>query len=414
MGVAVNNIDAGDRRREPLLVRAERDENYQSYLRMRSEGTLVHYRVVSGRDGVWETVDGKPCLMFASNDYLGLRWDPRMIAAACRATDHLGTGSAGSRLMAGNSPLHSELESRIADLTAQEEACVFTTGYQANLGAISALMGVGDTVFCDSGVHASLIDGSKLAGATIRPFRRQRIGHLRERLVSETGGLKLMLTDAIYSMEGDILDLDAIASEIEVTPALLHVDEAHSLGVLGPNGCGLSAQSPFKSRVDFVTGTLSKAFASCGGFVAGPRPLIALIRTRARSMLFSTAGAPGSIAAALTAIDLSIAEPERRTQIARNAERLRSGLKREGLSVGDGASQIVPVYIRNRDKAVQVAADLFRRGICAGLAVHPAVPRNASLVRFSTTAAHTASDIDDCVAIVSECVNAVAPEALAA
>lgn len=403
-----------------LLLRAGRDANLQAYKDLQRVGGLVHYRTVSGRRGQWETVDGLPCLMFASNDYLGLRWDRRTAQASAEAVEVLGSGSAGSRLMAGNAPYHRELEVRLAQITGFEEACVFTTGYQANLGAISALLQGGDVAFCDSGVHASLIDGCRLAGAQIRQFRRQRLGRLTKEIVeaerqrSSDEPVRAVLTDAIYSMEGDILDFDALAAALTSANALLHVDEAHSLGVLGPNGGGLVASCPGRLRADFVTGTLSKSFASCGGFVAGPRELVDMIRVRARSLLFSTAGTPGALAAALEAIRISIEEPERRSRVLGNADRLRARLSREGLDIGDGRSQIIPVYVRDTAKTIALARMLYERGVCVGVAVHPAVPRRDALIRLSVTAAHEEDDIDRCATIVAESFAAVSGEAVAA
>jgi 8-amino-7-oxononanoate synthase len=367
-------------------------------------GVYPYFRTVTGLDAGRLNVDGRPVIMLASNDYLDLRFDPRVKKAAVAAVEQYGVGAAGSRLMAGSVSLHGQLEEALADWTGREDALIFTSGYQANVGVISALLSDGTVALCESAIHASLIDGCVLSGAQVRTFRRQSLAGLRHRLGITQGEARAVLVDAVYSMDGDTLRLDEIAGcldECGAEDAVLIVDEAHALGLLGRQGGGLATDSAAGERVDIVTGTLSKSLASCGGFVAGPRDVIAAIRTVARSLIFSTAGVPAALGAALAALRIAQEEPERAKRVLGLASRLRDGLSRVGLSTGASDSAIVPIAVGDETQAVIAGQLLFGRGIYAGVAIHPAVPASRAILRFSVTAALSPADIDYCVEAVS-------------
>lgn len=372
---------------------------------MKERWPLAGGRAVSGRrpDGV--TVDGIPSVMLASNDYLGLRWHPTILEAAQQASRTYGSGAGGSRLMAGSIPLHHQLEEELADLLGREAALVFPSGYQTNVGVLSTLFNRNDMVGCDKGVHASLLDGLRLARAKLRRFDRRRpetLDHLLEQMRSGAYKATAIVVDAIYSMAGDTLPLASVAERIGDDPdPLLLVDEAHALGVLGPSGEGLSASTEAGRRVDLVTGTLSKSLASAGGFVAGPRSLVEPLYT-ARSMLFSTASTPATLGAALAALRILRSEPERREHAMARAEQLRAGLHELGLDTGASDALIVPALIGDELTAIRLTHELGVRGICAGCAVAPAVSPGRAIVRFSVTAALTEDDISRALGTLAE------------
>ena len=377
-----------------VLARLQGHPSVRLLRSLEQQGALVHFRTVERRAGGRVVVDGRSCIMLASNDYLGLRWDPRVIAAAQQATLRYGSGSGGSRLVAGNIPLHRALEERLAEWMQREDVLLFTTGYQSNLGVLSTVFGPGDTVLCDGGVHASLIDGCRLAGADIRRFRRRDLNTLRTQLQATDPAPAGVVFDAVYSMTGDVAPLDAVIDAIGGRPVCTLLDEAHSLGVFGPRGGGLATASPAGRRIDLVTATLSKALASCGGIVAGTRETIQALRVQARSLIFSTASVPAALGAGLAALDIVLTEPEHRQRLWRNVERFHGGLRALGIDTAGSDSPIVPAVIGDEARALQVARDLMSHGVCAGVAVHPGVAQGAALIRFSVTADLSPEDID--------------------
>jgi 8-amino-7-oxononanoate synthase len=369
----------------------------------------VAYRSVQRGDGRMVTVNGRECLMFASNDYLGLRWDPRVVEAGTRAVHEFGVGAGSSRLVAGSVTLHELLEEELADWLGRERVLVFTTGYQANVGALSALLGRHDIALCDRGVHASLVDGCRLAGARVRRFDR-RDPQTLERSIDlhgpKPGVGVLVVTDGVYSMDGDTLPLDDLVRALGPRDDVCFlVDEAHALAVVGPAGAGVAGSSPAGPRVDVVTGNLSKALSSCGGYVAGSSALIDGLRATSRSLIFSTAGPPTSIAVALTALRIARAEPERRARAHAVADRLRRGLAELGLSTGRSDSLIVPAVVGDELRAVMLTQRLMELGICVGYAVHPAVPLDAAILRFSVTAALSVDDADRAIDALSQAID---------
>lgn len=344
------------------------------------------------------TVDGIPSVMLAANDYLGLRWHPKVLEDAERALRIFGSGASGSRLMAGSLSLHKELEEELASFLRREAVLLFPSGYQANVGVLSTLLNRNDVAICDEGVHASLLDGCRMAHATVRRFSRHRPDTLGRILAAVDDGrypASALVADAVYSMDGDTFPLAEFLVRLDGrTDPLVLVDEAHAVGVLGDDGRGLTASVFGGDRVHLVTGNLSKALASSGGFVAGPADLVASFSFLSRSSLFSTAGTPAALGAALSALRLAQEEPERRVHVHALAGRLRAGLRELGIDTGNSDSPIVPCVIGDEQRTIRLAHALGERGICVGCAVAPAVPRNRAILRMSVSASLTTDDID--------------------
>lgn len=387
---------AADETMRPLVRRLLSNDNA---VLLQTAGPLfpdVAFRTIGAGDASRIVVNGRECVMLASNDYLGLRQDPRVIEASVAATTSFGAGASSSRLVAGSTRLHHELEEELADWLGQDAALVYTSGYQANVGALSSLSHRRTTAICDRGVHASLLDGCRLGGARIRRFDRARPDSLPEALQRlDDPGKAIVVTDAIYSMDGDTLPLDdVVRSMANAAEAVVVVDEAHALGTTGPHGAGVTAGAVLGSRVDVVTGNLSKSLASCGGYVAGDRAMVEALRATSRSLIFSTASTPGAIGAALCALRIARSEPERREHAHVLASRLREGLRALGFSTGASDSLIVPAIVGSEMPAIELAQGLMERGICVGYAVSPAVARGQAILRFSVTAALTREDVD--------------------
>ncbi|MHB1928604.1 MAG: aminotransferase class I/II-fold pyridoxal phosphate-dependent enzyme [Acidimicrobiales bacterium] len=364
-----------------------------------SMGMLPFFRELSGEVGPRMVFEGRPVVMLGSNNYLGLTADPRVRRAAIEAVERYGTGLTGSRLLNGTLPLHRQLEEELADWVGKEAALVFTTGYAANLGLIVSLLGEGDAVFLDSAAHASLVDGGRFSEGTLRAFRHNRPNSLRRGLRSwreqpDSGGL-LVAVDGVYSMEGDVAPLLEIAAACTEFGARLLVDEAHALGVVGPDGSGSAPEAGIGP--DLVMGTFSKSLASCGGFIAGPRPVVDFLKVTCRPLLFTASGVPAALGAALAAARLARTEGWRREAVVANALRLRRGLLELGYDAGgDDRSAIVPVLVGDDWKAGTLWRSLLEQGVYTNCAVAPAVSK--ALLRTSVMATHTEADIDDALA----------------
>jgi 8-amino-7-oxononanoate synthase len=352
-------------------------------------------------------MEGQERLMLGSNNYLGLTGDPRVKVSAREALERYGTALTGSRLMNGTIPLHKELEEEIAAWMGTEAALVFTTGYQANVGCLSAILGPSDTVIADSGDHASILDGCKMSGARLRPFRHQRLDKLErmlERAGSDGGGV-LVVVDGVYSMEGDVCDVSAVADLCRAYGARLMVDEAHGVGVLGARGTGACELHGAEDRVDLRMGTFSKSLASCGGYIAGPAEVIDYLRIAARAFLFTAAAVPAATAAALEAVRIcrSAEGPQLFRRVLENGEYLHRGLKELGYRVvdpsplGDGGeviTPIVPVVIGEDLPTANLWKALWDAGMYVNVALYPAVPPGGSLIRTSVMATHEREHLD--------------------
>jgi len=340
--------------------------------------------------------------MLGSNNYLGLTGDPRVIEGARDALETYGTGLTGSRLLNGTTPLHIELEQHLASWMGTADCIVYTTGHQANMGALGTLLGPGDTVVADSGAHASILDGILLSRAKLRPFRHNRLDKLErqlERACGDGGGV-LVVAEGLYSMEGDVGPLPGIADLASAHGARLMVDEAHGVGVLGENGRGACELFGIEDRVDLRMGTFSKSFASCGGFIAGDADVIEFLRVSSRSYIFTASAVPAALGATRAALSIIDSDEGRElfAKLLANAERLSSGFRDLGLKVVDDGSGVVtpviPVLVEDDWKAVLLWKALYDAGVFVNVAIHPAVPPGAALLRTSVMATHDDAVID--------------------
>ncbi|MGB0119642.1 MAG: aminotransferase class I/II-fold pyridoxal phosphate-dependent enzyme [Solirubrobacterales bacterium] len=370
-----------------------------------------YFRLLTSQAGPVVEMEGRETIMLGSNNYLGLTGDDRVKQAAHEALDAYGTGVTGSRLLNGTTPIHVELEEELAAWMNTEDAVVFATGYQSNVGALQAILGPNDTVIVDSGDHASILDGCKLSGAKMRPFRHNQTDKLEkmlQRAASDGGGV-LVVVDGVYSMEGDICDLPRVAELAKHYGARLMVDEAHGVGVLGKRGAGASELFGLEDQVDLRMGTFSKSLASCGGFIAGSAEVVEFMRISSRSFIFSASGVPAAVGAALAAVKICRAEgPALYSKLLGNADYLREGLKDLGLNViepgelPDGTtatSPVVPVVVGDDWKAILLWKALFEAGVYTNVAIHPAVPPAGALLRTSLMATHEKEHLDKALGI---------------
>ena len=368
----------------------------------READVLPYFRLLEGPARPVVEMEGAERIMLGSNNYLGLTGDERVIAGAREALDQFGTGLTGSRLLNGTTPLHLELEREIAEWMGTEDAIVFTTGHQANVGALGTILAPGDTVVADSGDHASILDGCLLSRAKLRPYRHNRMDKLErtlEKAAGDNGGI-LVVVDGVFSMEGDIAPLPAICDLCERFGARLMVDEAHAAGVLGARGAGTTELMGVEDRVDLRMGTFSKSLASCGGFIAGSHEVIEFLRISSRAFLFTAAGVPAAVGAALAALRIVRSDegPPLFARVLGNARYLRDGLRSLGFEVLDDGSgittPIVPVVVGDDWKAVVLWRALYDAGVYVNVALHPAVPPAGALLRTSVMATHEQADLD--------------------
>lgn len=341
-----------------------------------------------------ETAGGK-LVNFGSNDYLSLASDRRLIQAAKLATEQAGVGSGASPLVTGFGTYHEQLAARLASLEQTEAALLLVSGYAANVAAITTLVSRGDLILSDERNHASIIDGCRLSGATIAIYRHGDAAHAGELLLQHASARrKLIVTDSLFSMDGDIAPLAQLADLADAHQAMLLVDEAHATGVFGERGSGLVEALGLKSRIAVRVGTMSKALGSSGGFIVGPQVVIDWMTSTARSFIFSTAGTEAAAAAAVAAIDIVEQEPERRARLMSLCDHLRSELAARGISCGTGRSQIVPIIVGDPQRTMQLASKLRERGMWVPGIRPPSVPVGESLLRISLTSSHSREQLD--------------------
>jgi 8-amino-7-oxononanoate synthase len=389
----------------------------------RDADVLPYFHVLTSPAMPVVEMEGAERIMLGSNNYLGLTGDERVLKGAEDALHRFGTGLTGSRLLNGTIPLHLDLEREIADWMETEEALVFSTGHQANLGTLGTLLGPADTVIVDAGDHASILDGCLLSRAKLRPFRHNRLDKLEKMLTraQDDGGGVLVVVDGVFSMEGDIAPLSEICDLCERYGARLMVDEAHGAGVLGARGAGTAELLGVGDRVDLRIGTFSKSLASCGGFVAGSHEVIDYLRIYSRAFLFTASAVPAAVGAALAALRVLRSQegPLLLGRVLENARRLRDGLQERGFAVvapqelpADAAVQdhapgvrgasgkqtivtpIVPILIGDDWKAALLWRALYDAGVFVNTALHPAVPPGGALLRTSVMATHDEQTLD--------------------
>ncbi len=365
---------------------------------LEQRGLSRRLRLVEGAQAGRVRLDGREVLMLSSNNYLGLANHPALTQAAQAALERCGCGAGASRLISGSMELHHELEARLACLKHTQAALVFPTGYQANVGTLSALMEPGDTILSDALNHASIIDGCRLSRASTLVFRHNDVDHVAELLASCSGtGQRLIVTDSVFSMDGDIAPLAELSRLARRYDAWLMVDEAHATGVFGPHGGGVVEELGLSAAIEIQMGTLGKALGGFGAYVAGSRQLIDWLVNRARSFVYTTALPPSVAATAVAALDIVAQEPQRRRQLWDNTAFLAEQLAGLGYSLSQTRSQILPLIIGDAGQTMALAAALLERGIFAQGIRPPTVPVGTSRIRVTPMATHTRQDMQDAV-----------------
>jgi len=363
--------------------------------KLKERGLFRTNRVLTGPQGARAVIDGQEVINLSSNNYLGLADDPRLVEAMIRATKELGAGTGAVRTIIGTMAIHEELERRLAAFKHTEAAIVFQSGFTCNSGVIPCLVGEGDTIFSDELNHASIIDGARLSKAKIVRWAHKDVADLEDRIrANPTEGRKLVVTDGVFSMDGDIAPLPAIVEVARRHGAITYVDDAHASGVLGKNGRGSVSHFSLEGEVDVQVGTLSKAVGVLGGYVASTRSLIDWLIHRGRPFLFSTSHPPGVTAACIRAIDIMEEEPELIERLWDNARYFKRGLADLGLDTGASETPITPVMAGEGKNAMRLSDRLFEEGVFAQGIAYPTVPEGKGRVRTIVTAAHTREDLD--------------------
>ena len=360
---------------------------------------LRRLRTIASATGPTVMLEGREVILLSSNNYLGLATHPTVVEAAIAATRRYGAGSGAARLVCGTLTPHEALETALARFKGTEAALTFAAGYLANIGVIPALIGKDGLILADRLCHASLIDGCRLSGATFRVYHHRDMNHLEQLLARRTSGKPtLIVTDGIFSMDGDIAPMKDIAQLAERYGATIYVDDAHGTGILGPTGRGTLEHCGVESRVPYHMGTLSKAIGSAGGYLAGSAAFIAYLVNTCRAFTYTTAPPPATAAAATAAIQVIEQEPDRRARLWRNRERLAQGLTRLGFRLAASESPILPIIVGDPDRAMNLAQALIDQGVYAPAIRPPTVPPATSRIRLTITADHTDEQIDQALA----------------
>jgi len=366
----------------------------------REQGIYPFFIPIERSKGTRVVVDGRELIMAGSNNYLGLSFDPRVKEAARKAIEEYGTSCSGSRFMNGTFALHEELEAKICDFIGREAALCFTTGYQTNLGAISALVGRNEHIITDKYNHASIMDGIFLAIGITRKINVHRYNHnsladLERKLAAiPAGEPKLIVTDGVFSMEGDIVKLPEMKRLADEYNAKVYLDEAHAIGVIGPTGKGTTEHYGDTGLTDLIMCTFSKSFGSIGGFVAGDAEIVDYIKHFARPLIFSASMPPANIAAVSAALNIMQQEPERVARLQEIAQKMLVGFKAMGYNIGNAETPIVPLVIGDLEKTIYLWKAFLENGVYVNPVISPAVPPNRSLLRTSYMAIHTDEELD--------------------
>jgi 8-amino-7-oxononanoate synthase len=362
---------------------------------IKKHGYYPYFNPIESVQDTEVVVGGKKVLMFGSNSYLGLTNHSKIKAAAIHAINKYGTGCAGSRFLNGTIDLHVQLEEALADFVGKEAAVVFSTGFQANLGAVSALTGRHDYILIDELDHASIFDGCRLSFSKVIKYKHNDMASLENELkILPRDKIKLIVVDGVFSMEGDIVNLPEIAKMAEKYAASIMVDEAHSIGIMGKNGSGSVSHFGLTDKVDIIMGTFSKSLASVGGFIAGNADTINYLKHNARALMFSASISPANAASALASLEVIKAEPERIEQLWKNTHYAMRRLKDLGFDIGKTETPIIPIYIRDDVKTFKLTKMLLNEGVFVNAVVSPAVRSDSSLIRFSLMATHTTKQIE--------------------
>ena len=372
----------------------EKCQRFTAAKEIMDAGIYPYFRVIESAQDPEVIVDGRKMIMIGSNNYLGLTNHPKVKEAAIEALRKYGSGCAGSRFLNGTLDIHVKLEAKLARFMRKKDALVFSTGFQTNLGVISALAGKDDVILIDKMNHASIIDGCRLSFSEIKKYRHNDMEDLERLLLQYNDKGKLIIVDGVFSMEGDLVDLPNVVRLAKKHGARIMVDDAHGIGVLGKNGRGTAEHFGVENDVDLIMGTYSKALASIGGFIAASEEVIHYIKHIARSLIFSASPPPASVAAVSAAIDIIEDEPKRRVCLWHNTNKMLKGINALGFNTGKTETPIIPLIVGDNQKAFTMARLLHDKGIFANVAVSPAVPNGKALIRTSYMATHTDEQLD--------------------
>jgi len=368
--------------------------NFTDARKAMAMGFYPYFREITSEQDTEVICNGKKMLMMGSNSYLGLTTHPKVKEAGIKAMQKYGSGCAGSRFLNGTLDIHLELERELARLVGKEAALAYPTGYQANVGCISAIVGKNEYIVTDKFDHASIIDGCKLSDGIMLRYNHNDMASLERVLQKIDGKAALIVVDGIFSMEGDIADLPAISALGEKYGANLMVDEAHSLGVLGDKGAGAAAHFGLTSKTDFIMGTFSKSLASVGGFIAADEPLIHYLKHKSRALIFSASLPPASTATVLAALKIMQEEPEHIARLWDNTHYMLAEFKAMGYNTGSSCTPVIPLYVGDMTTAFHMWAQLGEEGVFINPVIPPAVPPNCCLIRTSFMATHTREQLD--------------------
>jgi 8-amino-7-oxononanoate synthase len=365
---------------------------------VQAAGMYPYFKPISDSEDTAVVIEGQKRIMLGSNNYLGLTHHPKVLEAAARALHRYGSGCTGSRFLNGTLDLHIQLEHSIAEFLGKEDCLVFSTGYSANLGLISGLVGRGDLVYLDKLDHASIVDGAKMSyGETLRFNHGDLAGLDRKIEKTREGRPSMIVVDGVYSMEGDIANVPELVRIARKHGIALALDDAHSIGVLGPNGEGTAAHFGLTDEVDIIAGTFSKSLASIGGFVASSENVIHYLKHHSRPLIFTASLPPGNTAGVLAALEVMKTEPQRRTDLWANTHRLQAGMRSMGYNIGETETPIIPVLIGPMDTTFVFWRRLFDAGVFTNPVMPPAVPPSQCRLRTSVMATHTFDQIDFCL-----------------
>lgn len=374
----------------------EKLAKYTEPQQVKAAGVYPYFREISSEQDTEVMINGKRVLMFGSNCYSGLVSDPRIKEAAIEATKKYGTGCAGSPFLNGTLDIHKQLEAKLAEYIGKEDVMIYSTGFEVNLGVVSTLTGREDYILWDEQDHASIIEGRRLSFSQALKYKHNDMASLEQQLAKcDPEKVKLIVTDGVFSMEGDVANIPEIVRLAKKYNATIMVDEAHGIGVFGKGGRGTVNHFGLTDDVDLIMGTFSKSFASLGGFIATDKEITNYLRHHSRSYIFTASITPASTAAALKAIDIMIAEPERQEHLWEITNYALDGFRNMGCEIGNTSTPIIPLFIRDNIKTFTVTHDLLEEGIFVNPVVSPAVAPSDTLIRFSLMATHTKDQVTE-------------------
>jgi 8-amino-7-oxononanoate synthase len=386
----------------------EKLAKYNLPQKAKAQGVYPYFRCIESEQNTEVIMSGKKVLMFGSNSYLGLTNHPQVIEAAVEATRKYGTGCAGSRFLNGTLDLHVKLEKELAKFVGKEDAIIYATGFQVNLGVVSCVTDRNDYIICDELNHASIVEGRRLSFSTALKYKHNDMASLEKELQKcKPESVKLIITDSVFSMEGDIADLPGIVKLAKKYNANIMADEAHGIGVLGAQGRGACNHFGLTNDIDLIMGTFSKSLASTGGFIAADESVINYIRHQSRPYIYSASTAPSATAAVHAALHLMINEPEHIQRLWSNANYALSRFRELGFEIGRTATPIIPLYVRDMEKTFLVTKMAFDEGVFVNPVIPPACSPRDTLIRFSLMATHTKEQIDVAIDKLVKCFKAL-------